>query len=332
MPSVTPATWITFLENLGLLAGVVVLYSQMGQTPLLRRGLRGLVLGAVLGATAVASMSIPVAVLPGIFVDGRGIPLALAGVFAGPLGTVVAVAMAASYRWMLGGVGAPSGIVGIALIGASGCLLAAVLDRLGRKLEYLHLLLLGIVAAVLLHLSMLLLPSLDMALAAVQTVSLPLCLLLIGGVPLLGGLLLQEQRRTQLQEEIKAGQARFQLLSDHATDMISRFSLDLERRYVSPACKRLFGYEPEELLGEMTSARMHPDDVAVIHNTIRLMREDLTQATVEYRFRHKAGHWIWAEATLARVEDPITGEIEVVSVARDVSERRAVEEALREAS
>ena len=52
-------------------------------------------LGAILGGAALAGMLMPVQVAPGVIFDGRAIPIALAGLFAGPVGAAVAVLMSA---------------------------------------------------------------------------------------------------------------------------------------------------------------------------------------------------------------------------------------------
>ena len=44
--------------------------------------------------------------------------------------------------------------------------------------------------------------------------------------------------------------AQYRLLADNASDMIVTLDLQFIRRYVSPGCRDLLGYEPEELVGE----------------------------------------------------------------------------------
>lgn len=44
-------------------------------------------------------------------------------------------------------------------------------------------------------------------------------------------------------------QAQFRLLAENASDMIARLSLKGEMYYVSPACKTILGYTPDELTG-----------------------------------------------------------------------------------
>ena len=52
-------------------------------------------------------------------------------------------------------------------------------------------------------------------------------------------------------------------------------------------------------------------------------------ASEEARFRHKSGAWVWLETRGRAVRDEAGAVIEVLAVARDVTERRAAEETLR---
>ncbi|HEX2553102.1 MAG TPA: PAS-domain containing protein, partial [Microvirga sp.] len=55
--------------------------------------------------------------------------------------------------------------------------------------------------------------------------------------------------RREAEAAAQAGEARYRLLAENATDMIIQADLDTTRRYVSPACRELLGYTPEELVG-----------------------------------------------------------------------------------
>jgi PAS domain-containing protein len=73
--------------------------------------------GVILGAIGIGIMMAPIAVLQGILFDVRTVLLSIAGLFFGTFPTVIAMAMMAAYRLVVGGVGTPAGI---ALIGLSG--------------------------------------------------------------------------------------------------------------------------------------------------------------------------------------------------------------------
>src|SRR5260370_5568611 len=64
------------------------------------------------------------------------------------------------------------------------------------------------------------------------------------------------------EQRLKESEARYRLLAEHSTDMVFQLDLDLVRRYVSPACREILGYEPEEMIGVKPMSMAHPDDAA----------------------------------------------------------------------
>ena len=67
-------------------------------------------------------------------------------------------------------------------------------------------------------------------------------------------------QRVQAEQRLKESEARYRLLAEHSTDMVIELDRDLKRRYVSPACREIFGYEPGELIGGTSGGMAHPDD------------------------------------------------------------------------
>jgi diguanylate cyclase (GGDEF)-like protein len=77
-------------------------------------------LGLVFGLIAGMEMLTSFAIQPGLIVDLRNVPIALAGAFLGVRGTISAVVIAVAVRLSLGGIGATSGAFGIVLAGGAG--------------------------------------------------------------------------------------------------------------------------------------------------------------------------------------------------------------------
>ena len=86
---------------------------------------RRVMLGFLFGGVTLLGMLSPVTFEPGLIFDGRSIVLAVAGVVGGAITAGIAAAMAAVYRYQLGGIGAT---VGIAVI-----LVSALLGTLARQ-------------------------------------------------------------------------------------------------------------------------------------------------------------------------------------------------------
>jgi len=159
-------------------------------------------------------------------------------------------------------------------------------------------------------------------------VILALCIAL----PVLGVAHIAEQRRRgRAEREAIESERRFRLLAESSFDMIVQFDPRTQRRtYVSPASRRLYGYEPEEAMAMSAEEVIHPEDVPKVREALRRL-EYADHAPITYRGRRKDGSYIWVEASLTRSNNPETGAYEVVSVVRDISERVRYEAALRQA-
>lgn len=117
------------------------------------------------------------------------------------------------------------------------------------------------------------------------------------------------------------------LIAEHSTDMISRHNLDGVYVYVSPACRSLLGYEPEELVGRSAYDFFHPEDRELIARTHSAILEQPDTDTVSYRIRRKDGVYVWFETTSRTVRDPASGDVrEIIAVSRDITERRHSQE------
>jgi PAS domain S-box-containing protein len=135
-------------------------------------------------------------------------------------------------------------------------------------------------------------------------------------------------RRKQTETALAEREAQFRLLAERSTDMISCHSPDGTYLYVSPACRRLLGYEPQELLGQSAYAFFHPHDVPTIadgHSTQVAAHRD---NVVTYRIRHRDGHYIWFETQSWTIEDEQGQVSEIQCSSRDITRRKELEEQL----
>ena len=64
----------------------------------------------------------------------------------------------------------------------------------------------------------------------------------------------------RMEEELRRSEERFRSLVQNASDVITVVDAEGTIRYVSPAVRRVLGYEPEEMVGESALAFGHPDD------------------------------------------------------------------------
>ncbi|MEW5926176.1 MAG: PAS domain S-box protein [Gemmatimonadota bacterium] len=137
--------------------------------------------------------------------------------------------------------------------------------------------------------------------------------------------------RRRAEEALRQSEEHFRALIENAHDLICILDPAGNMAYLSPPTQRILGTDPEELMGRSAFPYIHPDDrEGVAAELGRILREPGLTGYAEYRFRHADGSWRLLEAfgRLLNPSDPAAG---VVVNARDVTERKAAEEALARA-
>lgn len=139
--------------------------------------------------------------------------------------------------------------------------------------------------------------------------------------------------RTAAEQELAASEANFRLLAENASDVIARCDRKGILTYISPSSKRVFGYEPAEVIGTAMFKLINPDDGAWVSQWLgEAIRNGVTGPLPpqEYQVRKKSGELIWVEASPSIIRDPATGRLlELQDTLRDISARKAMEEELR---
>ena len=132
--------------------------------------------------------------------------------------------------------------------------------------------------------------------------------------------------------ELSASEARYRLLTEHASDMVSRVGPDGTRLYVSPASARIVGVTPDALLGQRLLEHVVPEDRPALSACMqRLLAGSVEEDTVVYRVSHPQRGTVWVEGAGQVLRDPVTGALDgYVAVSRDITERRAAEAAREE--
>ena len=103
---------LTLVHGLAMLALVSITYGFMARTVSSVLS-RGVAVGLTFGLGAISTMSDPIVMQEGVFIDARGVILTLAGPFGGVTAAVISAACAIAYRLWLGGAGAPIGCMTI---------------------------------------------------------------------------------------------------------------------------------------------------------------------------------------------------------------------------
>jgi PAS domain S-box-containing protein len=133
-----------------------------------------------------------------------------------------------------------------------------------------------------------------------------------------------EERRSSAQR-IERSERDFRLLAESTNDMVVRLGLDGVRRYVSPACRTILGYEPEELVGETPVAAIHAEDRARVERVCRELLAGAQDPVCSYRQRRRDGTYAWLEATYRLLRNEQGEPVEFIASVRDIGRRRSAE-------
>ncbi|MEM7721041.1 MAG: LytS/YhcK type 5TM receptor domain-containing protein [Pseudomonadota bacterium] len=123
------------MDFAGSLAVVAILASGYGtlQRYLQQPAAARVVLGVLFGLVAWAQMHAPFEAMPGLIVDLRNVPVALAGAFLGRRGLLACLMIGLAARLQIGGVGALAGCLGMVIAGCAGLLWAHFTDAIPKR-------------------------------------------------------------------------------------------------------------------------------------------------------------------------------------------------------
>jgi PAS domain S-box-containing protein len=133
----------------------------------------------------------------------------------------------------------------------------------------------------------------------------------------------------QIRKQLLEREALFHLISENAADMIAVVDMEGRRIYNSLSYQSVLGYSPEELQASSAFEQIHPDDREQVRKAAEEARVRGSGKTLEYRFRHKNGNWLFIESTSSVIRNAKGEPEKLVIVNRDITERKKTEEALR---
>lgn len=139
--------------------------------------------------------------------------------------------------------------------------------------------------------------------------------------------------RKQAEQNLRESEKYYRLIADNIQDIV--YERDLEDEfpsYVSPSVEKVLGYKPEEmrslslqdLLTEDSYRRRQASENVISQN------EPSPPDVIELEAVHKDGHIVPLEAHSSLIRDETGSPKAVVSVVRDISERKKAEAELRE--
>jgi len=136
-----------------------------------------------------------------------------------------------------------------------------------------------------------------------------------------------ECRRAE--DALREREERYRVLTEHAYDLVAEIDESGTLVYVSPNHGEVLGFDAADLLGTDAAERVHPDDRVRAVAMFGALLEPGTTVRDAFRYRSYRGTWRWIETT-ARSYRTMRGEYRVVFCSRDITDRRELEERLRQ--
>ena len=134
----------------------------------------------------------------------------------------------------------------------------------------------------------------------------------------------------RMEEALRDSERKLRLISENSRDIICLHGPDERYVYVSPACKQILGYEPEELTGTNPWELVHPEDLDALQREGHEKALHGIPVLLSYRIRKKSGEYVWFESVSQVLRDHAGNVSGFVTSSRDITERKQAEEALRQ--
>ncbi len=288
-----------------------------------------LILGTLFGLLACASSQFPVLLPSGVVLDATLSIPPLAGFFFGPVsaGVVVLLGLASCAFSSFSNFSSLPVMAFILLIGALlGWGFSTKAIKKFLPWVWLQLLVLGIAVSLVTLLGQRI-PQDIFASIVFYPASILLIGILLNAVESKNKTLDQMLRIT---EQMQDSETRFRFLAENSSDMITRHAPDGTYLYASPACERLLGYQPQELIGHAAYEFVYSEDLPNVQNSHQTILSDPVVTAVMFRGLRKDKSLIWLETTSHAIFDPKTKEmLGIHATTRDISERKKFEEQIQ---
>jgi diguanylate cyclase (GGDEF)-like protein/PAS domain S-box-containing protein len=142
---------------------------------------------------------------------------------------------------------------------------------------------------------------------------------------------------SSLRTKISKDRSTIQRMTDNIHDVIFVLDMNLNYTYVSPSVKVLRGYEPEDVLKQAAFDAFTPSSLDLAKRTLsefmelgKLEHKEDISRTLQLEIRRKDGTTVWTETNFSFIRDKNQRSSHILGVMRDITERKQMEESLRQ--
>jgi diguanylate cyclase (GGDEF)-like protein/PAS domain S-box-containing protein len=144
--------------------------------------------------------------------------------------------------------------------------------------------------------------------------------------------------RKRAQEALRVSETHYRLLAENARDVIWTVDMDMRLTYVSPSVTRLLGFTEEEAMARTMQQAFTPE---VFEKTMQIFAEEMAieseghgdparSRMLELDLVRKDGNTVTVEGNFCFLRDPTGKVIGMLSILRDITDRKRAEESLRD--
>jgi PAS domain S-box-containing protein len=137
-------------------------------------------------------------------------------------------------------------------------------------------------------------------------------------------------RGQRAEKLFREAENRLRLITENMQDMLLLTDTNLVCTYASASHKWSLGYDPKEMVGRPVYDFVHPDDLAKAMEAAKTAFKDISAGKMEVRVRRADGSYILSEGIGKILTDDSGQVIGTMLTSRDITERKKIEQALKE--
>ncbi|WP_292484601.1 PAS domain S-box protein [Methanohalobium sp.] len=136
--------------------------------------------------------------------------------------------------------------------------------------------------------------------------------------------------RKKMEKALKENEKLYRRITNNMLDLVSQTDENGVFEYASPSHEYVLGYKPQYLVGKNVFDYVHPEDQNKLKHLFYKCINNQKSATVEHRYQHSDGYYLWLETVGNVVYDEDENDVKAIFGTRNITERKKTEVALKE--